>query len=101
MGCYLNHPDMPVTQKGFWLISQKQAELVPEPGDWRLPAGKVLICVIENVTFDAAFVILTPYDFRQARYDHTARNRMWLHVDVETARTMTPASYHHEPALLP
>lgn len=92
MGCYLETPAP--TQKAVQLAQLYEATPVPEPLTLTaVPPGQVLICVVENPTFDAAAVCYDAEEFRSLKYDGTFRLRTWLLMDRDVVRTLVSARY--------
>lgn len=82
------------TQRALQLVETYGAVWIHEPARFdEIPKDQSLICVIENVHFDAAGVVLTAEDFREYKYDNSGRPRTWLTLPKATVRPLIPLAY--------
>lgn len=83
MGYYLDVPN--ALNKASQLIKLHNAVdigLAPDKLS-DISKDKVLVCVIENGTFDAAAICFSQEELEAFHYDGTDRRRTWLTLDLE------------------
>lgn len=86
MGFYIQGP---TTGKAQYIIKEYLAEpLHHQPLKYEPPKGKVFVCVVTNITFDAAAVCVDKEEFeRFTRPDD--RPKKWLLMDKAQAYDLT------------
>lgn len=101
MSCYiLNAGETGAFNKAWRLVNDFGAVRIDVPDTFEdTPTDKVYVCVIENAFFDAAMVILTPFDLQRAKYERGGRPVTWLVMDRATVRSMVGEEYREEPVL--
>jgi len=79
-----NEIELPTIGKTEVIMELFEAEKILSPNSFQdIPHDKILICIIENQSFDAAAYCLTEQDFRTIINieDSDKRGRQWLLID--------------------
>lgn len=91
MGYYIESP-YGTHQKDQHLISEFGAERINPPSAFNPPAGKTLVCVIQNGLFDAAAIIFDQSELDAFADPDDKRPKIWLLMDTEKVLNLVPAS---------
>lgn len=68
----------------------ESAEVIIEPLTFQLPAGKTLVCVVENPLFEAAGVCYDAREFEDFSDPTDPRYKTWVLMDLEDAARLCP-----------
>lgn len=92
MPCYIE--GLPTVLKAQRLVIKYGAQRILEPVDYEgVSPGKVVVCVLENVAFEAACVCYDAQELRECKYDGTKRAKTWLLMDREVVRSLVSVKY--------
>jgi len=86
MGYYI---DGPAKGKAVFIKGKYGADIISTPAVFNVPAGKALICVVDNGPFEAAAYCFNVREFK-AFSDHAdPRPKKWLLMDRSKAEELT------------
>ncbi len=76
--------------KAAILVNRDGAEIVPKPDNFsNIPAGKALICVVDNQLFEAAGYCFSPEEFSVFSEPSDPLPKTWLYMDLDKAQTLS------------
>ena len=91
MGYYIQTPD--VNYKAMFLVQKHGATLIDRPPQFdRIPTDKSLICVVDNVLFEAAGYVYNAREYDAFSDPGDGRRKTWLYLDRQLARQLTGAA---------
>jgi hypothetical protein len=94
MGCYIN---LPMKTSGAEQLVARGATIIKRPATFSgIPEGKVLVCVVQNPTFDAAGVAYDEAEFRRMLSSMGPRDHTWLLLDRSLALSLNPHIPNYE-----
>ena len=88
MGFYIQTPDP--LNKATQLIELYKAQLIKPPKDFVSSPSKVLICVVQNGSFDAAGICFDSTEFAAFNNPYDGRPKSWLLMDKDKVLELNP-----------
>jgi hypothetical protein len=87
MGFYIQGP---ATSKAPFIVSEYDGKIIPQPERFEdVPADKALICVVDNVLFDAAGYCFSAREFEAFTRSDDVRPKKWLIMDKAKAEKLS------------
>jgi hypothetical protein len=80
----------PATSKAPFIVSEYDGEIIPQPERFEdIPADKALICVVDNVFFEAAGYCFSAREFEAITGADDIRPKKWLIMDKSKAEKLS------------
>lgn len=87
MGFYIEGPS---TSKAPFIVSEYDGKIIPQPEKFEdIPADKALICVVDNVYFEAAGYCFSAREFEAFTSPRDERPKKWLIMDKAKAEKLS------------
>jgi hypothetical protein len=87
MGFYIEGP---ATSKAPFIVSEYDGKIIPCPKSFEdIPADKALICVVDNVYFEAAGYCFSAREFEAFTSPTDERPKKWLIMDKAKAEKLS------------